>query len=760
MNVQARLLGPTAPSDGGGAAPRSMTSPVHANQLLSIRQMWSIIRRRKILLFLVVALVTGAVTISQLLTPRLYEAVATTQVELNDATGANQADVAARNQQRVANEARLYRSRALAEKVVRDLDLIHDPRFMLQADNGDPDRAILRASARLENMTKINSTGDSDLIDIVVQSRSPELAARIANQFVDSLQELKFGRRNIRKERTAIALAGERDRLAAETQAAEQAIADFRRQHGMLAGAGGPEDYQQLNRIAVEAASASAARAAMAARTAGMPGADTLYRANAGKSALLEQQQRQYEDLMRQRSDLKVTYGARHPEMQRIDAQLAEIRGGIEREQLASARAERDRANAAAARERQLAASEAAAAAARASTLESRVGVIRSKAFSNSENLVQLAALERRAEVLKQSYIVTAQRAQDVRAELKTTGVNSSLISQATVPDQPVAPAPKKAALAAFSGSMILGLLLIFALEMFDNRIWSSEQIAQLFGLRTFAMFPKVNAATLTDADGSLVTRQPHSVYAEVARNLFAEVEHLAPENTHNSVLVTSPLPGAGKSMVAVALVAAAAAAGRRAVVVDLDFRNRNKGISPLEGDLSQGPDLMDYLVGGAQTTRLLPPPEPAESARDAPTYTPVVLASRSSADPAAFIRLTQIRRLLGDLRNDFDLVVINAPSVLSVRDARTIVGLADSTIMVVQWGKTTIEQMRAASQILQEQVDGAVINRVDYAEHAKRGHGDPLQFYAASVATYDEEKERPAWFARLRRGARRHEAA
>ena len=303
MNVQARLLGPGM-ADNSAHGGRPPLNPIHANQLISIRQMWSILRRRKLMLFLIVGFVTGAVTLSQLMSPRLYEAVATTQVELNDATGANQADAAARNQQRVANEARLYRSRALAEKVVRDLDLIHDPRFMPNVGDGDPDRVILRASAKLERMTSINSTGDSDLIDIVVRSSSPELAARIANQFVDSLQELKFGRRNVRKERTAIALAAERDRLAAETQTAEQAIADFRKLNGMLAGAGGPEDYQQLNRIAVEAASASAARAGMAARTANLPGADSLYRANAGKSALLEQQQRQYAEVQRQRSEL------------------------------------------------------------------------------------------------------------------------------------------------------------------------------------------------------------------------------------------------------------------------------------------------------------------------------------------------------------------------------------------------------------------------------------------------------------------------
>mgnify|MGYP004498509347 CR=1 FL=1 len=751
MNVETRLLSHAGSDDGAGWEARRAPGSAQAGQLLSVRQMLSIIRRRKFLLLFVVLSITSVVTVSQLMKPRLYEAVATTQVELNDATGANQADVAARNQQRVANEARLYRSRALAEKVVRDMDLIHDPRFLLGGDLADPDRAILRASAKLERMTKIESTGDSDLIDIVVRSQSPELAARIANQFVDSLQELKFGRRNVRRERTAIALAAERDRLAAETEAAEDAVAAFRREHGMLAGAGGPEDYQQLNRIAVEAASASAARAAMAARTAGMPAGDTVYRATASRSGLLDQQLRQFEDLKRQRSELSVVYGAMHPEIRRVDAQIAEVEGALQREQAASARAERDRATATAARDRQLAASEAAAAAARAAVLESRAGAIRAKAFSNSENLAQLSVLERRAEVLRQGYLVTAQRAQDVRAELKTTGVNSSIVSHATVPDEPVAPAPKKAAAAAFSGSLLLALMLILAIEMFDNRIWTSEQIRDLFGLRTFAMFPEVTGAHA--AQHELVMQQPQSVYAEVARNLFAEIELLGPEDAPSRILITSPLPGDGKSIVALSLVAAAAAAGWRAVIVDLDFRAQHSALR-LSRDAENGPDLMDYLSGPGGAARLLPSPDPAQDTREEQTYKPVVLAPRSHAPGTVpFIRLTQVRRVLNDLRSEFDLVVINAPSVLSVRDARTMVGLADATLMVVRWGKTTIEQMRAAMQILQNQVDGAVINRVDYAEHARRSYGDPLQFYTQSSPR--AEQSAGGWFHRL---WRRHE--
>src|SRR3546814_11041832 len=92
------------------------------------------------------------------------------------------------------------------------------------------------------------------------------------------------------------------------------------------------------------------------------------------------------------------------------------------------------------------------AASARAGQLQAKLNAMTGAAFRNNANLVDLSILDRRAEVARQAYLTTAQRAQTVQSELQTTGVNSTMVSAAAVPLQPVAPAPKNMALAAFVG--------------------------------------------------------------------------------------------------------------------------------------------------------------------------------------------------------------------------------------------------------------------------------------------------------------------
>src|SRR3546814_5660819 len=75
------------------------------------------------------------------------------------------------------------------------------------------------------------------------------------------------------------------------------------------------------------------------------------------------------------------------------------------------------------------------------------------------------------------------------------------------------------------------------------------------------------------------VTTEPQSLFTDIARNLASEIEELPHQGTSQRVLVTSPLPGDGKSSVALTLAAAAASMGRRAIVVDLDLRRPGPSI-------------------------------------------------------------------------------------------------------------------------------------------------------------------------------------
>jgi Mrp family chromosome partitioning ATPase len=179
--------------------------------------------------------------------------------------------------------------------------------------------------------------------------------------------------------------------------------------------------------------------------------------------------------------------------------------------------------------------------------------------------------------------------------------------------------------------------------------------------------------------------------------------------------------------------------------VVDFDLRRPGPSILRTIQASSGTPDLIELLTGDEDPQHLLPSQD-----ADVTEKTAVVLStSESVRNPGSLIRGWQVVRLLERLRDQYDLVVINAPAILAVRDATTLSGIADSTLMVVHWGKTTIEQLRAAMKLLHTPVAGAVFNQVDYAEHARRGYGDAVQFYMGSASYYSDSFREPrGWIA------------
>ncbi|HKY80750.1 MAG TPA: AAA family ATPase, partial [Sphingobium sp.] len=400
--------------------------------------------------------------------------------------------------------------------------------------------------------------------------------------------------------------------------------------------------------------------------------------------------------------------------------------------------------------------SEAAASASRAGQLEGTLRAITSKAFANTAGTVELNALERNAEAARAAFAAMSARAEQAKTSLDASGIHSRLMSPAAIPQSPVSPRPKSATFAAFIGSLIIGLVIVFGIELTDNRLWSAEQIYQHFGLRTFAMLPELTGDAVMSAKANPVLQDPQSLFAEVARGLGSEVADLAIPGRAQTVLITSPITGDGKSTVTLSLLAAAVAMGRRAIVVDLDLRRPSESVLRSTEDQDRRPDLIDYLAGAADASHVLPAPPVAElsagDSRDIVTFEPVVISAREPArNPVALMRIGRVNHLLEQLRQQYDLMIINAPPTLATRDSRMLMDAADHTLLVVRWGKTTIEQVRASLQVLQKPVDGVVINRVDYAEHARRGYGDPVQFYMHSAEYFEGEMPRQRrWYERM----------
>ncbi|MBB5731624.1 uncharacterized protein involved in exopolysaccharide biosynthesis/Mrp family chromosome partitioning ATPase [Altererythrobacter atlanticus] len=705
-----------------------------------VRNVLRALRRNRWLIVSIVAVAVVLAAISQLLATPMYKSVATVQVELTDEEGTNQAEAEARNAIRVQNEAKIYRSRAVAAKVVEDLDLINNRQFMgsnFVRDGELSEQEHAAAVTKLTRMISVVNAPQSDLLDIEVTSPYPDLAADIANQYPLSAQEMRVSRRQRMRRRMLTDLEQESTRLAAKLAAAEKKVAEFRAESGMLEGAGGSEDLAQINRVAVEAASAQALKSASSARSSGVSRAAGMTSTANADSPLLQQQRRRRAELETERTRLSSTFGAGHPQMVSLSNQISELDQSIRREEAAVQAAARQQAAAEAAQQRTLAESERDAAAARANELRGMLNEMTAKAYSNNANKAQLAQLEREAEVARSAYMSTVNSEEEVRSALGIIGVNSTLISGAVPQSEPFYPKPARTIAGALLAALVISLLIVFARELLDDKLRSPSQIFRMFGLKTFGMFPALDRSETTDMtlENNPVVNEPHSVFAEVARGLHTHILDLAKPNKTQTVFVTSPLPSDGKATVAISLCAAAAAAGQRAIVVDFDLRQPSI-IQDIQRELGR-PDLVDLLTEPGERIRLPAPQKPTDS-RELTTYSPVVVSMREPVkNPAAVFTPDNMRNLFGRLNEDFDLVVINGPSALAVHDVRSLARFADNILLVMRWGQTTVPQIEATLDKLANRVDGAVFDGVDYADHARRGYQDEVQYYMQSTSEF-----------------------
>ncbi len=292
-----------------------------------------------------------------------------------------------------------------------------------------------------------------------------------------------------------------------------------------------------------------------------------------------------------------------------------------------------------------------------------------------------------------------SQALKQVVALQAVTSGGVQIVDLASVPSSPSSPSAKREAAIGGVVGLAIGLALAFMLELFDRRIKTTKEIERLYGMETLAMVP-------------LRRRQAASERALLAdlepfRILRDALAYVSLRKETRVVLVTSAIPGEGKTRVASGLAQAIAAANKHVALIEVDVHRpalRRRFEIP-----SNGRGLMNVLVDGSS---------PIELMRPVPKFGPLAILPCGPFTPnsAELLRLPAMRDALADLAQAYDLVILDAPPLLPVADSQVLLDnpMIDAVIIVGRPYLTTRDQISATLSILKRHPTtgvGLVIN-------------------------------------------------
>ena len=282
------------------------------------------------------------------------------------------------------------------------------------------------------------------------------------------------------------------------------------------------------------------------------------------------------------------------------------------------------------------------------------------------------------------------------------------LVSPAMTPDSPIWPDKRALMMRAGILGLLGGLALLFLIDRLDNSFQSVDQVESELETTVLAAIPddKVEKKQMGDLP---MDTQPDSIQAEAYRTLRASIALLGEESQRRAILVTSAVPGEGKSRTSANLAIAFAQQGYRTLLIDADLRRpqQQRHFFP-EEKARKARGLTECLSGLADTASVLRPTGVEN------LY--VVLSGGRSPQPAELLGQKSSGQFIAHALNDFDRVVIDTPPVNSVADTLALIPHVHYVCLVVRACQTPRKEVNRALELLERasaRVAGVVFNRL-----------------------------------------------
>lgn len=335
----------------------------------------------------------------------------------------------------------------------------------------------------------------------------------------------------------------------------------------------------------------------------------------------------------------------------------------------------------------------------------------------DADKAQELMKLERDVQVAQEAYqrmLHTNEKIHSLQAE---QALNVEIVEPAELPLRPL---PRKRGLKMAMGiflGLLLGVGFAYLREAIDRSVKTIEDVEvklrmPLFGFivnHSSAKRKKKAEAAATGAGNLFLINEPNSDIAENFRTLRTNVGFALEDNTDRKIImVTSPGPGEGKSTVAVNLAASFASYGQKTILLDTDvYRPTTHLVLGLEANYG----LSNWLADETSPEEI---PARIQLNGTAMDYIP------AGTGRVTFQKLavnSKIQELFAGLREQYDVILIDAPPVIPVSDPALLAPHVDMVMLVLTSGKTERDAAQLAYKLLKRakcRYIGVVLNRLD----------------------------------------------